>query len=87
MIRLTANSAGNKTEFTMLLSTSVITLDYTSMTSFLLKGKSFEVFVKRPESQPFWWFSTRRESGALELWGFGFEIIFCRPYSATLETV
>lgn len=87
MIRLTANSAGNKTEFTMLLSTSAFTLDYTSLTSFLLKGKSFEVFVGRPEGQPFWWFSSRRSRGCLELWGFGFEIILCRPYSAPLETV
>ena len=86
MIRLTANSAGNKTELTMLLSTSTVILDYTSLTSFLIKEKSFEVFVARPEGQPFWWFSTRRESGALQVWGFGLEIIFCRPYSAPLVT-
>lgn len=71
----------------MLLSTSIITLDYTSLTNFLLKVKSFEVFVGRPEGQPFWWFSTRRESGSLEVWGFGCEVIFCRRYSAPLEAV
>lgn len=71
----------------MLLSTATVTLDYTSLTSFLLKGKSLEVFVGRPEGQPFWWFSTRREPGSLEMWVFGCEVIFCRPYSAPLETV
>ncbi|MFI5446212.1 hypothetical protein [Polaromonas sp. UC242_47] len=71
----------------MLISTSAVTLDYTSLTSFLVKGKSFEVFVERPEGQPFWWFSTRRDSGSLEMWGFGAQIIFCRPYSAPLKTV
>lgn len=87
MIRFNANPAGNKTEFTMLLSTATITLDYTSPVSCLLKGKSFEVFVGRPEGQPFWWFSARRESGSLEMWGFGCEVIFCRPYSAPLKSV
>lgn len=82
MIRLTANSAATKTEFNMLLSTSAITLDYTSPVSFLLKGKSFEVFVGRPEGQPVLWFSKRRESGTLEVWGFGCEVIFSRPSPA-----
>ena len=71
----------------MLLSTATFTLDYTSLTSFLLKGKSFEVFVGRPEGQPFWTFSTRREAGTLEVWGFGCEVIFCRRHSVPLEAV
>lgn len=87
MIRLTVNSAVSFIGPFMLISTSAVTLDYTSLTSFLVKGKSYEVFVERPEGQPFWWFSTRRASGSLEMWGFGTQIIFCRPYSAPLKTV
>jgi hypothetical protein len=88
MIRPTANSAALLYRTFMLISTSAITLDSFSFTSFLLKVKSGEMFVDRPEGQPLFLFSKRRSPGILQMWGFGFEIIINRnPYRVPSESV
>ena len=88
MIRPTANLAALLYRTFMLISTSAFTLDCFSFAGFLLKVKSGETFVDRPEDQPLFWFSKRRSPGMLQMWGFGFEIIINRhPYWVPSETV
>ncbi|MBI2724915.1 MAG: hypothetical protein HYX42_01565 [Polaromonas sp.] len=78
MIRFTANPAGNKTELTMLLSTSTFRLELNTPVNFLLQTKGLDVNVERTSGQPFWMFSKERDAGTVRLWGFGVNVTLCR---------
>ena len=62
----------------MLFRTATFTVQFIDLTDFSVIAGRFDTNIQRPEEQPSWWFASRRSHGCLELWGFGFQGIFCK---------
>lgn len=71
----------------MLLRSDTFTFQFNSLTSFSVIAGRFDTNIQRPDGQPFWWFASRRSQDCLELWGFGFQGIFCKSPSGQVAVL
>lgn len=71
----------------MLFRTAAFTVQFIDLRDFSVIAGRFDTNIQRPEDQPFWWFASRRAHGSLELWGFGFQGIFCKLPSGAVAVL